>query len=493
MPRFKSKIQTNKDLTQALASSLRNAKRTPYIYNYVPHDKQIEFHSSTKTGRLFLGGNRSGKTVGGGTELVYYASGMHPYKRLKWEPPLRLRAVAVDFEHGIDKIVKPELKRWIPPSYLINGSWEDSYNAQLKTLTFSNGSTIEFMSFEQELDKFAGTSRHGIWLDEEPPKDIWTECKLRLLDTNGDWWMTMTPVQGMTWTYFEIYDKPDESIDIIEVDMDDNPYLDPVGKLTVLAGLSEQEQAARQHGQFVPSGGFIYPEFRPFVHVVDSFVPPKDWLWLCSLDAGFTNPTAWLWMAVDREGRIVVFDEHYKSNEIVAWHAQKVHEKNGFYSHYPDYYVGDPSIRNIDQITGTSVLIEYLDCGIPIILGTNDVRAGIDRIKKKLIGIKGKPLLYITSNCTNLLWEIKKYRWGVWKERGAEYEKNKKEEPMKKDDHACDSLRYGVASRPEREDFSVPKPVYDLAGASIAVDPSGIFDRGSSSAKTRDYHLGEEF
>jgi len=69
---------------------------------------------------------------------------------------------------GIEKIILPELAKWIPPSDLIKQSWEESYNRGLRTLTLANGSFVEMMTYEMELEKFAGTSRHFIHFDEEP-------------------------------------------------------------------------------------------------------------------------------------------------------------------------------------------------------------------------------------------------------------------------------------------------------------------------------------
>jgi phage terminase large subunit-like protein len=151
-------------------------------------------------GRQLLGGNRAGKTVAGVCEDVMWLTGQHRFREVP-PPPIRGRIIAVDFNQGVDKIILPELAKWIPPSLLINGSWEDSYSSRLRTLTLSNNSFVELMSYEMDLEKFAGTSRHFIHFDEEPNQAIFNENMARLVDTGGSWWMTMTPVNGMTWTY----------------------------------------------------------------------------------------------------------------------------------------------------------------------------------------------------------------------------------------------------------------------------------------------------
>ena len=54
----------------------------------------------------------------------------------------------------------------------------------------------------------------------------------------------------------------------------------------------------------------------------------------------------------------------------------------------------------------------------------------------------GKPKLFIFSNCTAMIKEIKAYRWKETPNGG-------REEPIKKNDHAMDDLRYYIMSKPD--------------------------------------------
>ena len=164
--------------SRSLTEAMRNQVARPSLYAYKPHDKQLIFHSAIEHHRLYIGGNRSGKTTGGVVEDCYWLMKRHPYRRLPLpEGPVRGRAVAVDFNYGVASILIPEFKRWLPPSFLINGAWEDSYNKEFRLLTLANGSTLEFKSYDQDLEKFAGTSRHFTHYDEEPPQHIYNECR----------------------------------------------------------------------------------------------------------------------------------------------------------------------------------------------------------------------------------------------------------------------------------------------------------------------------
>lgn len=480
-----------------MAQGLRVAATRPSIHGYQPHGKQIAFHSSSARIRALFGGNRSGKTVGGATEVVFRTTGTSPFARVK-PPPVHWRVVAVDFKDGVEKIVKPEIARWMPPSALQYGSWEESYDKELRTLTLENGSTIEFMSYEQDTEKFAGTSRDGVWHDEEPPREIYVENQMRLIDKGGLSILTMTPLEGMTWVYDDVYLRAqiDPTVEVWEVDMSDNPFLNTVEMEAILSGLTREERDARAHGKFVQIGGLIYKEFSER-NIRKPFIPPKDWLWVAGLDHGHNNPTAWGWFGISPDGDIVLFDEWYRSGHIVSYHAQKVHEFNALHDRVPDYYVGDPSIRNVDPITGTSVLIEYINHGIPIILGNNDVKAGIDLVKKKIIGIgdppTNRPSLYVTSNCVNTIREHQRYRWAKWATRRGNEEHNKKEEPVKKDDHTCDMLRYVIASRPQMEDGQTVPEKKIPYGAEVPADPYSSVAVVDSDPDEGDYHLGRDY
>ena len=55
-----------------------------------------------------------------------------------------------------------------------------------------------FKTYDQGRKSFEGTGKHGIWVDEECPEDVYLECLTRCMTTNGIIWLTFTPLQGMT-------------------------------------------------------------------------------------------------------------------------------------------------------------------------------------------------------------------------------------------------------------------------------------------------------
>lgn len=483
-----------------LAERLKEETQAPNIKKYSPHEKQHLFHKSRKHAKLYIGGNRSGKTTGGVTEAIWRATGTHPYRpELNNLGPTRGRVVGVDFTNGIDKIIIPQFKQWVYPSALMGGSWYSAYHSGSRTLTFSNGSTIEFMSYDQDLDKFAGTSRHWIHFDEEPPKPIWNECMARLIDTGGDYWITMTPVEGMTWIYDDLYEPNVNNLDgnvfIIEINTLENPYLSADAIQQFAGQVDADEISTRVGGSFVQQGGRVYKNFDPTPGIAQVLKGPIDdpktafpsthWLWIMGLDHGLNNPTAVLWMAVDPAGFCVIFDEHYQKELTVDQQARKIHEKIAQHGRMPDLLVADPSIKNRNAITGTSVHEEYQKLGLSFIFGNNDVRAGVVRLKKYFnkhpyIG-RTKPSWYtedsalyyrlrVSPQCVNLIWELKRYRWKTYANKKLQYENNPYDEPHKKDDHACDALRYMIMTRPDLVSSAEQMTGDKLDAAMIAIE-----------------------
>jgi len=444
------------DMMGELVSSLNNSLSRPSVKQYIPHQKQLKFHQSKKVGRLYIGGNRSGKTVGGIVEDVWWLTGTHPYIETP-PPPIRGRIVTVDFENGWELIIKPELQRWLPATELVNGSWQDSWSEKYKVLTLANGSRLDIMSYSQATEKQAGTSRHFIHFDEEPPSVLFDENMMRLMDTEGSWWITMTPVEGATWTMDRLYEKGLDGkhphIDVITVNTRDNPYISDDAPNIYTEGMSEESRKAREEGEFVHHGGLIYKSFDYNFHVRDEFIPPLDWQWIRSCDHGYNNPTAWLYHAVAPDGTIFTFYEHYQSHWTVAEHAKRLHEidsQPGFKK--PERTVGDPAIKQRTAETGKSVHRLYLDNGIAIQTSNNDVKAGIDQGNNYIRSGKW----FVTRNCRKFIWEMKRYRWKTRNNRKLQEMHGNYDEPHKKDDHAMDSWRYTLINYP------IPKRIDDL-------------------------------
>ena len=63
----------------------RKLKNKLFAYNTgkIIHKKQVAFHKCDKKNRWVFCGNRSGKTECGAVEVVYFARGCHPYRKIE--------------------------------------------------------------------------------------------------------------------------------------------------------------------------------------------------------------------------------------------------------------------------------------------------------------------------------------------------------------------------------------------------------------------------
>lgn len=453
MARKQSKELGANDALEKLRAALNQQVVEPNIYAYRPLPKQSAFHKADKHTRLYIGGNRSGKTVAGVVEDIYWLKGQHPHRKIP-EKQIRGRVHTVDFKNGFEKIIQPKFKQWMPPSLLINGSWEDSFDKQGRTLNCSNGNFVEFMSYDQDLDKFAGTSRDFCHYDEEPPRHIYNESQARLIDVDGYAWLTMTPVDGMTWVYHELYvpglSGADDDVAVVEVDMGENTYLTEAARRRYLRSLDPDERAAREHGHFMQMGGLVFRVFNPEIHVVPDFVPPTNWEFYSSVDHGYNNPTAWLWHAVSPDGDVVTFSEHYASEMLVSQHSTTVHMREAGFQRIPDMRICDPALAQRQGVTGDSIIEEYAKHGIFLMPGNNDVPTGVNKMNQYLKpDHNGKVRWTITESCVNLIREMRLLRWATYASKKMQYENNKHEKIHKKDDHAPDSARYFFTFMPD--------------------------------------------
>jgi len=464
---YKSKatqIRTNLEALRVLHQELTTQAAQVSVLSYVPLDKQAIFHRSQEKIRLYIGGNRSGKTLGSVMEGIYWSRKEHPHQRLPLSEgeAVRGRVCGVDFQNGVEKILLPQYAASVPKSMLINGSWSDSYNGNKRTLEFTNGSFVEFMSYDQDLDKFAGTSRHWVHMDEEPPKSIYIENYARIVDTNGRLWISMTPIEGMTWIYDTLYEpgltgeKP--NVKVVIVDTTENSHLSSEALQDFISTLDEEDVEARVHGRFIQMGGLIYKSFDPMpggLHVIDKTLrPPSNWQVYLALDHGFNNPTAVGWHMVSPEGEAITYREYYERGRTIAENAKFIKQEIFVQQRMPDFLIADPSIRNRDPITGTSILQEYAKEGLYFALGNNDVKGGISRVQgylKPMPTSDGvlRPKWRVTSDCPMHIKEMTRYRWKTYENKAKQFDNNPYEEPHKKDDHAMDELRYFLMSRPD--------------------------------------------
>lgn len=185
------------------------------------YPKHLEFFraGSTFRERCFMAANRVGKTYGGGGyETTCHLTGLYPdwWDGYRFDKPIRAWAAGKTNETTRDIIQKTMLgeilgsnatKRFdgcgmIPGAKLGKITWKQGVSDLVDTVKVrhvSGGwSTLGLKSYQQGRGSFEGTAQHVIWLDEEPPQDIYGECLIRTATTKGRVYLTFTPLEGLS-------------------------------------------------------------------------------------------------------------------------------------------------------------------------------------------------------------------------------------------------------------------------------------------------------
>jgi phage terminase large subunit-like protein len=417
------------------------------------HKKQIAFHKCKKRNRWVFGGNRSGKTECGAAECVYMARGIHPYRKNKgdvigWVVSLSQQVQRDVAQKKILYYLRPD---WIEEIVMLSGRRDSPESGVIDLIrvknVFGGVSVIGFKSCDQGREKFQGSSLDFVWFDEEPPRDVYEECRMRVIDRKGDIFGTMTPLKGVTFLYDEIYlnkgNNPEVWYEFME--WKDNPYLDKKEIKMLENSMDEKALQSRKYGKFAVGEGLVYPEFDESVHVVEPFPLPFDWQDTISIDPGLHNPLSAHWYGVDFDGNVYVVYEYYQAGKDVDYHAAKIKEICNLLGWHRDERgriraLIDSAATQKTLASERSVADLFYERDILVDTRVDkNLFAGIQRVKSYLNRENGLPDLYIFSNCVNLIRELKGYMWG------------KEDVPVKKDDHSLDEMRYYLMSDPHNE------------------------------------------
>ena len=417
------------------------------------HKKQLAFHKCKKRNRWVFGGNRTGKTECGAAECAYMARGVHPYRENRrdvfgWVVSLSAQVQRDVAQKKLLRYIRPD---WIEDVVMLSGRKDaPEYGVidQLKIKNvFGGTSVIGSRTCDQGREKFQGSSLDFVWFDEEPPKEIYEECRMRVFDKKGDIFGTMTPLKGLTFIYDEIYLNASGSKEVWYEFMDwsDNPFLDKKEAAFLESTLSADQLESRKYGRFRSGTGLVYPEFDENVHVIEPFPVPQEWQDVVSVDPGLNNPLSAHWYAVDYDNTAYVVAEHYEAGRDVAYHAAKIKEISRRLGWHTDGKgrigaIMDSAAEQRTLAAAKSVAELFFEQGVAADTRVDkDVFAGIQRVKGMLAPLSGKPRLYIFKNCVNMIREFKSYWWGEG------------DRPVKRDDHAMDELRYFAMRKPENK------------------------------------------
>ncbi len=330
-----------------------------------------------------------------------------------------------------------------------------------------NNSRIELKGADNE-DSLRGSGLDGMVIDEVASinhfKVLWEEVLRPALTDKKGWCMFIGTPKGYN-HFYELWMKgqpgPQYDNDWISWQFTsyDNPYLDPKEIDKAKKELTVDAFAQEYLAEFKKHTGLIYKEFDRKIHVIEPKELPSYWQFYRSMDFGAVNPTACLWIAVDTQDNIYIFDEYYERGRTSKFNAETIVAKT---KHQILSTFGDPSAEQ-SQLDYAQYGI-FVASAVKFYTDNQDwVKSGIDKVSQyiKLDSITQRPRLYVFNTCVNTIKEFETY---AWQEQSTTV--NSKEVPVKENDHLMDALRYFIGSyqSPLHRDSQVHVPHSSITG-----------------------------
>jgi len=185
----------------------------------------------------------------------------------------------------------------------------------------------------------------------------------------------------------------------------------------------------------------IYDMFDPDKHITE--IDPQEnqvYRRYVGLDYGTGAPSAFIKLALLHTGQWIVTHEYYWDSQkemAEKTDAQYVADLHRFVANPLSPSVIDPTIASIyADPSAKSFILAAKRERLPITLANNSVVDGI----RHVASLFGADKLLIHKRCEQLLNELPGYTWD------AKVAERGEDAPVKKDDHACDAMRYGIWS-----------------------------------------------
>lgn len=303
-------------------------------------------------------------------------------------------------------------------------------------------------SDERSQDLVQGITAAGVLFDEVAlmPRSFVDQSVGRCSIDGSKFWFNCNPDHPKHWFKTEWIDKlyvnrhdddPSgtqyKNLVYVHFTMDDNPSLTPRVKArykTMHSGVFFRRFIL---GLWSAADGLIYDSFDEAAH---TYAAPlrtiQDARRYISVDYGTSNPMSFL-EVIDDGDTARVNDEYYYSS--------KEHGRQKTDSEYAEDFVkfaGSPEdvLFVVLDPSAASFKIELRNRGYRVKDADNDVRNGISKVSTMFA--LGK--LLINKKCRYLINELLGY---IWDEKAGQHGD---ERPVKANDHACDALRYCVAT-----------------------------------------------
>lgn len=210
-------------LLRMLEREEKRRRDTNKLTHYAPYQKQKDFHKegATASERLLMAGNQLGKSLAGSAEWGMHLTGRYPdwWEGASFNKPVIFWAAGVTGESTRDNPQRllignpPNEDEWgtgmVPKDCLVDYDRAMGVPNLLDNFRIKWGgggdvqageSIVYFKAYEKGRQKWQGPTIDGVWFDEEPPLDIYTEGLTRTNNGQRGQFsiITFTPLLGMS-------------------------------------------------------------------------------------------------------------------------------------------------------------------------------------------------------------------------------------------------------------------------------------------------------
>lgn len=392
--------------------------------------KQLEFViNSTAKWNLAHGSVRTGKTVGT----------LFRFMQAAYEcPDSQIFMVG----HSSDTIYQNAIRLLLESEQFAVFRPFCTWFAGKRQLKFRD-KTIQTLGAKDEgaIGQFQGKTMSLVYCDEMTlyPDSIIDMIDTRLSNPHSMGFASMNPAYP-THKIKQWIDKAengDKNYYSLHFTLDDNPYVDEQYKQRIRDSLSGLFYKRNYLGLWCLADGAIYDFFDPAIHVV-SRPPAAAEYWIAGIDYGAVNATACLLIGIST-GRYTQTGKRMWVEKEYYWDPGKTNRQKtqSEFAREIKEFLEPYAVRTIYcDPSAEAFQLEMRRMGMHVVDANNDVLNGISITTSEM----AKGNLYVCSECTNTIRELESY---VWDSKAALKGEDK---PVKKDDHACDALRYCIAS-----------------------------------------------
>ena len=286
-------------------------------------------------------------TYSGAAELAYHLTGRYPawWRGRRWDRPTSWLAGSESGEltrDGMQRLLvgPPAIEEmWgtglIPRDALAakpkrRAGIKDAIDAVVVNHVQGGQSVVQFKSFDQGRAKWQASTVDGVWLDEEPPYDVYEEAITRTNATDGMVYITFTPLKGMSQVVMKFFQRPGNDCIVVQMTIDDVGHYSEEQKAKIIATYDDATRDARTKGIPVLGSGRVFNLSEDRIKI-DPIRIPDHWARVGGLDFGWDHPFGAVELVWDRDtDTIYLVREYRESKQTPLVHAATLKQWGGW-------------------------------------------------------------------------------------------------------------------------------------------------------------------